>query len=274
MEKNRKVLLVFLVIALLAVGWIALTPVLVAGGRAEGTSTAEASTPYGESISIKLGSGTETSGSASIIEVTMPASWQASYQGQDQQNVYAVNDTYKSQEQVTLEYDLTVTYTNVGSIKATVKIKAIDKGTPANFYEYTLASLKSLSGASPINDEGSTQKTISAHLTDVGGSTTDEEVQYQIYAQVTATGSVSGETLTATISYTPFGTLHYVQSSESSTADVTPTVSVAAWVENRARDVDYVVSIFDASLGLPEGSALTVVAILSVAVAVVMVRRR
>lgn len=144
-------------------------------------------------------------------------------------------------------------------VGSTVKIKALDKGTPANNHEYTLATEKALSGASPISDDGSTAPSISAHLTSIGGSTTDEVVQYQIYCQVTALGTVSGETLTATISYTPFGTLHYVKSSESSTADVVPSINVTSWL--------------DEALGLPGETIMTALAAMTVAATVILIRR-
>jgi len=272
-KKDRRLLLVLLLAALLVIGWVAFTPVLLAGASAGATNTAEASTPYGESISIKIGSGTETSGSASIVEATVPASWLASYSDSESQNVYAVNGTYKEQEEVTMSYSLSVTYSNVNNIEATVKVKAIDKADDS-FYEYTLANGKSLSGASPISDNGQVQKSITTHLGEVDASTTSATVGYQIYCQVTATGTVSGETLTATVPYTSFGCLSYVQSSESSSAEVTPQVTVATWLENRANDVDFVVSVIDSSLGLPDGSALTTAAILSVAAAAALVVKR
>lgn len=273
MKQDRRIILVFLVIAILAIGWIALTPVFLAGAGAGGTNSAEASTPYGESLSIKIGSGTQTSGAASLVEVTMPSSWLASYSDDDSQNVYQVNTTYKSQELVTMSYTLAVTYANVNTIAATVKIKAID-ALDQSMYEYTIANAKSLSGASPINDNGNVQKAIATHLTEITASVTSATVKYQIYCQVTAVGTVSGETLTATVAYTQFGKLVYLRTSESSAAEVTPTVSVAAWVENRVNDVDFVGSVFDTTLGLPEGSALTVMAVLSVAVVAILVVKR
>jgi len=272
LNRDRRLLHVFLVAALLVIGWIALTPVALAGLRAERTNTAEASTPYGESISIKIGSGTQTSGTASLVEVTV-GSWVASYSDGDSQNVYTVNGTYKSQELVTLSYSLSVTHSNVQSIQATVKVKAIDVGDSSS-YEYTLANQKSLSGASPISDNGQTQKSISAHLTDAGASTSGATIRYQIYCQVTAQGTVSGETLTATVPYTSFGKLVYAQSSESSSAEVTPQVSVAAWAENRVGDVRWAASVIDESLGLPGGTAVTAVAVLCVAAAAVTVVKR
>ena len=270
MDKDRKLLLVILVVALLAISWIAFTPVLVAGAQTQGSNTAEDSTPYGESLSIKIGSGTQTSGSASMVDVTMPSSWLASYENGDTQDVYTVGGVYKQQELVTLSYTLSVTYANVGTIKSTVKVKAIDN-SDQSLYEYTLANQKSISGASPLADDGSVEKSITAHLTEIDASTTSATINYEIYCQVTAIGTTSGETLTATVAYTQFGQLVYLKSTESSSAEVTPQVSVATWVENRANDVEYVVSVFDATLGLPEGSALTILAILSVAAAAVLV---
>lgn len=257
MKDNRRIL-VFLLLAVIVVGCLAYylgVPQMLLGASAGGTSAAEDSTPYGESISITLGSESSTSGTASIM-----ASWVASYQDNDQQDVYEVNSTYKSQEVVTIEYDLDVTYSNVDTIKATVKIDALDKGTPANHKEYTLADEKGLSGASPISDDDSTAPSISTHLTDIGGSVTDETVQYKIYCQVTALGTVSGETLTATIAYTPFGTLHYVKSSESSTADVVPAINVTSWL--------------DEALGLPGETVLTTLAVVAALATAVIVWRR
>jgi len=256
LKKDRRTLLLLLLILALALGlgYYALAPALAAGASAGGSSSAEASTPYGESLSIKLGGGSSTS-KASIL---IPASWLASYQDDDSQNVYQVNTTYKEQELVTLEYDLSVTYANVASITATVKIKAIDNAD-ASYYEYTLANVKSISGASPISDDGSTQKSISAHLTDITASVTSATVKYQIYCTVSATGTVSGDTLTATIPYTQFGKLVYLRSSESSAAEVTPTVSVASY--------------FDEYLGLPGEALMTILAATAVLSSVIILRR-
>ena len=257
MNKDRKLLLAGLVVALVFIAYIALTPILVAGARVYGVGTAEASTPYGESLEIQIGSGAETSGSASVIDFVLPASWLAAVASATQ-NVYAVNSTYKSQELVTMSYSLSVTYSNVNTIAATVKIKAIDD-FDASFYEYTLASAKALSGTSPIADSGSTVPTITAHLTSIVASATSAIIKYQLYAQVTAIGAVSGQTLTATVAYTQYGVLVYVRTTESSSADVTPTVSVASWVD----DV----------LGLPQGSAIAIVAIAAVIAAYKVVKR-
>jgi len=260
--KDNRRILVFLLLAVIVVGCLAYylgVPQMILGASAGGTSAAEDSTPYGESISITLGSSSSTSGAASMMENIVPASWLASYEDSDSQDVYEVNDTYKSQEVVTIEYDLDVTYSNVDTIKATVKIDALDKGTPTNHKEYTLADEKGLSGASPISDDGSTAPSISTHLTDIGGSVTDETVQYKIYCQVTALGTVSGEPLTATISYTAFGTLHYEKSSESSTADVVPAINVTSWL--------------DEALGLPGETIMTALAAMTVAATVISIRR-
>ena len=267
MDKNQQKILVFSLIAILLVAYIAFTPVTITGATTTGSNTAEASTPYGESIGITIGSGSTTSGEASIIDLTKVASWIASYSDSDSQNVYDVNGTYKSQEIVTLSYSLSVTHSSVSNIQTTVKIKAIDKDTSANNHEYTLANAKTISGASPINDNGNTQPTISQHLTSIGGSTTSETIQYQIYCQVTATGTVSGETLTATVNYTPFGTLEYTQTSESSTAEVTPTVSVASIIQYKASAIDNLI-------GLPEGWTIQLVAIASVTVAIMVVKKQ
>jgi hypothetical protein len=253
--------LIFLVITVLAItaGYAYMvygTPIPVQGATNSGSSSTTAETPYGEKLEISLGSGAETSGTASFLELRAPetASWFASYDDTDSQNVYEVNGTYKSQELVTMEYSLSVTHANVASITATVKIKAYEKGTPSNNNEYTLANGKSLSGGSPIADSGSTVPSILQHLTDVGGSTTNEVVGYDIYCQVTATGTISGDTLTATIPYTHFGAFSFTQSSESSTAQVTPTISAASWdAENPWR-----LSYYDDAVGAPEGTVMTV----------------
>jgi len=267
MNQNRRKLLVFSLIAIILVAYIAFTPVTITGATTTGSNTAEASTPYGEKIGITIGSGSTTSGEASIIDLTKVASWVASYSDSTSQNVYDVNGTYKSQEIVTLSYSLSVTHSSVSNIQATVKVKAIDKDTPANNHEYTLANAKTLSGASPISDNGNTQPTISQHLTSIGGSTTSENIEYQIYCQVTATGTVSGETLTATVNYTPFGTLEYTQTSESSTAEVTPTVSVASIIQYKASTIDNLI-------GLPEGWTIQLVAIACITVAIMVVKKQ
>jgi hypothetical protein len=260
MKTNQRKLLVFSIIAILVIGYVVFTPIQLAGAQTTGSNSAEASTPYGESIGISIGSGSSTSASASIIPM------KASYSDDDSQNVYDVNGTYKSQEQVTLSYTLAVTHASVTGITATVKIKAIDNAD-ASYYEYTIANAKALSGASPIADDGEVVKTIATHLSEITASATSATVVYQIYCQVTATGSVSGETLTATVSYTQFGCLEYTRTSESSSAEVTPTVSVASVIEYKA-------SVIDDTLGLPDGWTIQLVALASVAVAVMLVRKR
>ena len=180
-----------------------------------------AETPYGESLEINLNVGGETSSESS---------WLASYSDSASQQVYTVDGTYVSQEQVTLGYSASISYANVNNIKITVKIKAIDS-SDSSYYEYVLANAKSLSGSSPISDSGSTQTSISQHLSDCEASTSDATIYYQVYAKVTGTGTISGATLTAEIPYTQFASKHYVQSTESTSADVSPTVSVASWTE-------------------------------------------
>ena len=255
MDRDRKILLAGSVVVLVFIAYIALTPIIVAGARAYGVSTAEASTPYGESLGIEIGTGAETSGQASVIDFVLPASWLA-YVGSETQDVYDVDGVYKSQEQVTMSYSLSVTYANVDTIKATVKIKTAY--STSNF-EHTLANLKALTGTSPISDSGSVQKSITQHLTDVSCPLTGGTVTYHIYCQVTAVGATSGETLTATVSYTQFGSLVYTRTTESGSADVTPTVSVASWMDD--------------ALGLPQGSAITIVAIVAVIAAYKVVQR-
>lgn len=251
MFKDKRKLLVIALLVILA-GYLLYQPLMLAGAGIYGTTGASAETPYGEKLEIEIGTGAETSGTASMIQ-----RWTSSYQDGESQYVYEVNGTYKSQEQVTLSYSLAVTHANVETIKATVKIKAVESTYD---HEYTLASQKSLSGSSPINDNGQTQRTILEHLgTDIGCSTDSATVQYQIYAQVTATGTISGDTLTATVDYTQFGALSYVRSQESSAAEVTPQVQVASYIE------EY--------LGLPGQPTLSIVAVGAVVAAVWLWRR-
>ena len=189
--------------------------------RFGGEYSQSAETPYGENLEINLNVGGETSSESS---------WLASYSDSASQQVYTVDGTYASQEQVTLGYSASISYSNVENIKITVKIKAIDSDD-SSYYEYVLANAKSLSGSSPISDSGSTQASISQHLSDCDASTSDATIYYQVYAKVTGTGTISGATLTAEIPYTQFASKHYVQSTESTSADVSPTVSVASWTE-------------------------------------------
>ena len=256
MDRDRKLLLVVSVAALVIIAYIIFTPIVVAGARLKGENYAEASTPYGESISIKIGSGAETSGEASVVDFVAPASWLASYSDSTTQDVYDVDGTYKSQEQVTMSYSLSVTYTSVESITATVTVKT---AYDVNDHEYSLATSKALTGVSPISDSGQTQESITTHLTALTCPLTGGTVTYDIYAQVTATGTVSGETLTATVPYTQFGSLVYTRTTESGSAEVTPTVSVASWMDD--------------ALGLPQGSAITIVAIAAAIVAYKVVQR-
>ena len=257
MNDRRPLIILVIIVLAIAASYAYMvygTPISIQGATNSGQSSTLAETPYGEKLEISLGSGAETSGTASFLELRAPgtASWFASYDDTDSQNVYQVNGTYKSQELVTMEYSLSVTHANVASITTTVIIKAYEKGTPANYNDYTLANGKSLSGGSPIADSGSTVPSILQHLTDVGGSTTSEVVGYDIYCQVTATGTISGDTLTATIPYTHFGAFSFSQSSESSTAQVTPTISAASW----EAETPWKLSYYDDAVGAPEGTVM------------------
>ncbi|MEM1661015.1 MAG: hypothetical protein QXR17_07765 [Candidatus Bathyarchaeia archaeon] len=147
------------------------------------------------------------------------------------QNVWTVNGTYKSQAQVTLGYSLQVSYANVQNIQIVqLYIKAVDAADSSS-YTYTLANNKALSGGSPISDSGSTQKSISQHLTDAQASTTNAQIKYYIYCKVQAQGTISGQTLVAEVTETWFATLNYQQSTEQTQATVTPSVNVASWVD-------------------------------------------
>lgn len=259
MKENKPLRYLLIGLILLGLGYAVLvygTPYLTTGAYTGGSTSHSVETPYGEKLEISLGSSSETSGQASYFLLRKPemASWLASYQDSQSQDVYEVNGTYKSQEQVTMEYSLSVSHSNVESITASVKIKAYDASDKAtNNNEYTLANAKSLSGVSPISDSGSTTPSILQHLTDVGGSTTNEVVGYEIYCQVSATGTKSGDTLTATIPYTHFGGFSFLESSESSTAQVTPTISAASIIE--VYD-PWTLSYYDDLAGVPEGTVI------------------
>ncbi len=250
MTRGQKWLILLLFIAIIGgVGVYYLTvPKVIAGAESSYGTSATAETPYGEKLEIKLNTGTQTSGSAS---------WLASYSDSASQNVYTVDGTYASQEQVTLSYSLTVTYSNVQNIQATVKIKAVDD-SDSSYYEYVLANNKALSGSSPISDSGSTTVSITQHLTDCDASTSSATIKYHIYCRVTGTGSISGQTLTAEIPYTQFCSHSYQQSSESASAEVTPTVSVASWYE---------------VLNTPEGAAVVVCIVLLIVIVFAAVRK-
>jgi len=252
MTRGQKWLLALLIVCIVGVGagyYYLFTPRAVPGASSSATNEASAETPYGERLEIRLNTGTETSGSAS---------WLASYSDSASQQVYTVDGTYADQEQVTLSYSLTVTYSNVNNIKATVKIKAVDQAD-SSYHEYALASNKALSGASPISDSGSTTRSIVDHLTDCDASTSSATIKYHIYCKVTGTGAISGETLTAEIPYTEFCSHSYQKQTESATADVTPIVSVASWYE---------------ILNSPEGAAIIVSVALLIALVAIAIRKR
>lgn len=252
MDSTRRTLVLVLLLLALAgiIGYMYVYTDLIQGAVGEGTNQAEASTPWGESLEISLDSLTKTS-SASMFS--------ASYQETDTESAWTVNTTYKSQEMVTLAYDLDVTYTQVSNIEATVKIKAIDR-SDASYYEYTIANAKSLGGASPIEDSGDTGRTIQGHIiSDIVASTSGALIQYEIYCQVSATGTVSGETLTATIPYTQFTSLYYDYELQQSIIEVDPSITVTSWIDDR--------------LGLPGETVLNFCALCSVLSAYVFWRR-
>jgi len=242
MTKSQKwlLLIVFIAVAIGGCAYYLLSPRSIAGAKSYITTGATAETPYGERLQIKLNTGTETSGSAS---------WLASYSDTASQNVYTVDGTYVDQEQVTLSYSLSVSYSNVENIQATVKIKAVDSAD-SSYYEYVLANAKSLSGTSPISDSGSTTCSIVSHLTDCDASTTSATINYEIYCKVTGTGSISGQTLTAEVPYTQFASHSYQRSTEEATATVTPSISVQSWYD---------------IVNSPEAAAIAVTALLVIA---------
>lgn len=222
MKRKQKRLLLFSALVIIAVilAYIMLQPAAVQGAVAEATTEGHAETPFGEYISIKLGTSAQTSA----------ASWQAAV-AEASQNVWTVNGTYKSQAQVTLGYSLQISYANVQNIQiVSLYVKAVDAADSSS-YTYTLASGKSLTGASPISDSGSTQKSISTHLSEVAASS-PATVRYYIYCKVQAQGSTSGQTLTAEVTETYFATLVYTQQTESASATVTPTVDVASLLDH------------------------------------------
>lgn len=228
MAKNKQQRL-YLVTALTVVlcvsvvaGILLLTPASEALEGLQKISTHEGSdsTPYGEELEIELNTGAETS---------PQASWLASYSDSSNQNVYTVDGAYKSQEQVTLGYGVSISHANVENIRIVdLYIKAVDTADSSS-YTYTLASNKPLSGASPISDSDNVIKTITQHLNDIEASTTSATVSYSIYAKVQATGAISGLTLTAEIPETQFAELSFQRSSESTSANVTPSIGVASW---------------------------------------------
>jgi len=194
-------------------------------------NTARSETPYGEYLEIKL----------DTTARTQQASWEAATASASQ-NVWTVNGTYKSQGQVSLGYTLTVSYANVQNIQlVSLYIKAVDAADSSS-YTYTLASNKPLSGSSPITDTGSTSRTISQHLSDCQASTTSAQIKYYIYCKVQATGSISGQTLTAEITETWFCTLNYAQQTESTSANVSPSVSVSSWADWAAENSDMLIA--------------------------------
>lgn len=225
MRKSQKRLLMISV-AVVAVGlllaYFLLQPQAAAqGAYARGEAEGYAESPFGEYIRINLGTSAQTS----------QASWLAAV-AQTSQNVWTVNGTYKSQALVTLGYSLQVSYANVQNIKiVNLYIKAVDADDSSS-YTYTLANNKALSGGSPISDSGSTQKSISQHLSDCQASATSAQIKYYIYCQVQAQGTISGQTLTAEVAETWFATLNYQQSTEQTQATVTPSVNVASWVDD------------------------------------------
>ncbi len=223
MKQKQKRYVLAAVIAAVAVlaAYLLLAPAaIVAGAVAQNTTSGSASTPFGESIDITLGTNAQTSAKASWFAAVASSS----------QNVWTVNGTYKSQALVTLGYSLSVSYAQVSNIQiVSLYIKAVDNADSSS-YTYTLANAKSLSGTSPISDSGSTTKSISQHLTDAAASA-PATVKYYIYCRVQGIGVVSGQTLTAEITETYFATLQYAQSTESTSANITPDVTVASFLD-------------------------------------------
>jgi len=216
--KKYLIISVAVIFAVLLAVWLFM-PSQITGLYAKAETSSYAETPFGEYLDINLGTSAET----------RQASWQASTASASQ-NVWTVNSTYKSQALVTLGYSLQVSYANVQNIQiVNLYIKAMDSADSSS-YTYTLASAKSLSGSSPITDSGSTQKSISTHLSEVAASAPCS-IKYYVYCKVQAQGSISGQTLVAEITETWFCTLNYAQQSESTSATVTPSINVASWAD-------------------------------------------
>jgi len=187
------------------------------------------STEYGEFLEIHVSAGGATS----------QASWRAAA-ASTSQDVYTVDNTYYDQQKITLKLTITITYQNVENIVVDAWMKGIDTADNS-YYQYNLASSYSWTLTSGSSKDFSVTKSISQFLTDIGASTTDATVKYTFYVKVTATGSISGKTLTAEIAEQDVtdangNTIqnHFVLHTESASSNVTPDVSFSSWVASWA----------------------------------------
>ena len=146
---------------------------------------------------------------------------------------YSVNGTgdYSYVELICIIH---VEFTNVENVVIDyIKIKAVDD-IDGSYHVYTLASNVAVS-SSPYDSTFSTgMMSIDAHLDDVQADTDANgpyRVKYYITVQVSGTGTITGEALTATISYRWFNTYEYAQQGGSSGYDpIGGGGSVATWV--------------------------------------------
>ena len=124
------------------------------------------------------------------------------------QTSWKVNTVTRTQ--VTPSLTIHVTGSNVqAAAQATYYIKAVKVGDPAKTHK----PIDKVSQAVTVNGadlQDSIEKTITQHITDLGLSTTaSHTIDYYVYGQITATGSVSGQPLTMTIPETKFDTITY-----------------------------------------------------------------
>jgi len=201
----------------------------------------KASTPYGERLSIKLGvNGKATQGS-----------WMGSVSGGASNLLYDVSGTVNDAsfsdvadaEKITITFDLSVSgsyITNVQIVSFYLKVKDKD-GTGTKTFTI-IGSATSIT--IPYNNTYTALNNyaISTLISDVSGNTNNDELLFLVYIKVTATGSKSGQTLTAEINEEQFADLTFTHLTEQNQATVSPSVSVSSWIDMAENIVTNVVS--------------------------------
>ena len=227
---NRRTLL--LCVAVLAVagvaGWLFWSSLSGPGpevwntlfGTGFGTSD---STQYGEYLEIDVNVGGETS-----------SSWTGAYTGSAESQVYTVDGTYYSQEQISISLTITITYSKVTNVTIiAARITAVDTAdgsffNPIGVSNFNWEANGLTSGSSKSWSYGPTY--IGNFLSSASASTSDATIDFKIYVKVEGTGTVSGETLTARITEQTFDSHHFVLETQQTTAEATPSVSFASWM--------------------------------------------
>ena len=185
------------------------------------------STDYGEYLDVDIDISGETSGA-----------WTGSYTQTATEQVYTVDSTYYSQQQITIKLTITITYSKVSGVTiVSAYIKAVDTADSSSFNPISVSNFDweangLTSGSSKTWQYGA--EAISTFLSNCEASSSDATISFYVYVKVQGTGTVSGNTLTAEVAETQFQSNHFVLETQQTTAEAEPSVTFSSWVASWA----------------------------------------